>query len=195
MEKLKVNLPARPGSPGSPRSVATARATKTYRIDNLPTISNRLTDVEIPRRVWSHWIPDFGERQLVRALEPEERVEIERRRDELAPAVAPYPKTDRDRVLIAIADMFGSYTSMRQVGDDAMAKVDAVARALAEFPAWAIEKACAAIQRNGVWRETRFDRQWPPNDSEIIEAVRVARCLIGDQHDGAVALLNATVEK
>jgi hypothetical protein len=47
---------------------------------------------------------------------------------------------------------------------------------------------------NGVWRDGKFDRQWPPNDSEIVDAVRKEVRIYGDQHRSAVALLGATVE-
>lgn len=196
MRHLSAGLPpARAaGSTPSRRGSSVAAPTRSFSEANLPTISNRLTDVEIPRRVWSNWIPSFGERALWRSLEPDERAALERRRDELALAVAPYHPSERDRVAVALLRMFGSYTSMRQDEEAAAAKIDSAANVLVDFPAWAIEKACAAIHRNGVWRGDKFDRQWPPNDSEIIEAVRDARRLIGDQYDSAVAILNAKVE-
>lgn len=96
---------------------------------------------------------------------------------------------------MAITDMLGGYTSMRQTGDEAVAKLDSMRRVLAPFPAWAIEKACNNIQINGVWRDGKFDRRWPPNDSEVIDAVRSHVRLYADTHRIAIALLSAEVEK
>lgn len=134
-------------------------------------------------------------RQLRRAITEDERAALEARRDELAPALAGYAGTvERNRVALALTEMFGGYTSMRQTDEDAVGKVDSVMNLLREFPAWAIEKACRDIRRNGVWRDGKFDTRWPPNDSEIVAAVRDARRLIGDQYDSAVNLLAASVE-
>lgn len=163
---------------------------------NLPAVRDVRADIEIPIAVWDSWIPAAGPRQIRRPLTEEERGVVERRRDELAPAVAPYhQERDLDQVALAVTDMFGGYTSMRQSDDEAVAKLDSVRRVLAPFPAWAIEKACNAIQTNGVWRDGKFDRQWPPNDSEIVAAVREHLRLYGDQHQNAVALLSAEVKK
>lgn len=166
-----------------------------YRSTNLPEVRDVRADIDIPNSAWCNWIPSDGPRQLRRPLTDEERGVLERRRDELAPAVAPYQEHDLDRVALALTDMFGGYTSMRQSDDEAVAKLDSVRRVLAPFPAWAIEKACNAIQTNGVWRDGKFDRRWPPNDSEIIAEVRDKLRLYGDQHQRAVALLAATVEE
>jgi len=154
-----------------------------------------MTDLEIPRQVWSAWTPAVGEREVRRELTVEERGALERRRDELAPAVAPYPDRDLDRVALALSDMFGGFTSMRQSDDEAVAKLDSVRRVLADFPAWAIEKASRSIQMNGVWRDGKFDRRWPPNDSEIVAAVRDEVRLYAATHRNVVALLNAPVER
>jgi hypothetical protein len=165
-----------------------------YRADNLPKILNRLTDVEIPKLVWSSWKPAVGGRRLVRALTDGERVALEARRNELEPAAAGYGERDRDRVVLAVADMFGGFTSMRQSDDEAASRLDGVIRLLTPFPAWAIEKACRGIQMNGVFRDGSFDRRWPPNDAEIVDAVRTEARLYADQHRSAVALLSAEVE-
>lgn len=98
-------------------------------------------------------------------------------------------------MVVAIANMFGGYTSMRQSDDEAVARIESVLRVLADFPAWSIEKTCKSIQMNGVWREGKFDRQWPPNDSEIVDAVRKEVRLYADCHRSAVALLDAKVEE
>jgi hypothetical protein len=162
----------------------------------LPPILDRRTDVDIPLAAWSAWREDGKPRALRRALSDGERRELERRRGELEPAVAGYSERDGDRVALALTDMFGGFPSMRQRDDSAVvARIDGVRRILMEFPAWAIEKACAAVQTNGVWRDGKFDRQWPPSDSEIIAEVREKLRLYGDQHQRAVALLSATVEE
>jgi hypothetical protein len=160
-----------------------------------PPVANRLTDVEIPKSAWSAWREEGKPRQLRRALTSDERQALEVRRDELAPMVAPFMLHESNHVGIAVADMFGSYRSMRQTGEEAMAVLDATVRVLAEFPRWAIEKACRSIQMNGVWRNGAFDRQWPPNDSELVKEVREKLRLYGDAHRSAVALLEAEVEE
>lgn len=163
--------------------------------DQMPAISNRLTDIQIPANAWEAWIPDDGTpRRLRRALTADERQALERRRDELAPWVAGFEGRDEaNQVALAVLDMLGSFRSMRQTDEAAVAQVDTIKRTLAPFPAWAIEKACRSIQMNGVWRNGAFDRQWPPNDSEIIDAVRDKLRLYGDQYRSAVALLEASI--
>jgi hypothetical protein len=95
------------------------------------------------------------------------------RRDESASALAPFAgKSQTDKVSIALADMFASFRSMRQTGDEAYAVVESARRSLQEFPTWAVEKTCRSMQMNGVWRNGKFDRQWPPNDSEILGEIR-----------------------
>lgn len=108
----------------------------------------------------------------------------------------PHGGRDVDRVALALTDMFGGFPSMRQRDDSGMvAKVDSVRRLLSAFPAWAIEKACGRIRANGVCRDGKFDRQWPPSDAEIIDAVRSAVDLYADPLRSAIALLAAPVEE
>jgi hypothetical protein len=114
---------------------------------------------------------------------------------ELAPAVQPFGEKDVNRVALALTDMFGGFPSMRQRDDAAViARIDGARYVLAEFPAWAIEKACALIQANGVWRDGKFDRQWPPSDAEIVQEVRDKFRLYSDQYRSADALLKAEVD-
>lgn len=162
---------------------------------NLPMVRNVETDVVIPSKAWSSWIPAAGKRELVRPLTPEERSALERRRDDLVPAVSGYPDRDGDRVALALADMFGSFPSMRHSGDEVVARIDGARRVMKEFPAWAIEKACEEIQSRGVFRDGKYDKQWPPSDAEIADVVREKKRLYGDSHASAVALLAATVEE
>lgn len=160
-------------------------------MNNLPPVRVSLTDSEIPNSAWEAWIPAGGARKLRRALTPDECTALERRRDELTPAVAGYAEQDLDRIIVAITDMLGGYTSMRQTDDEAVAKLDSMRRVLAPFPAWAIEKACSNIQINGVWRDGKFDKRWPPNDAEVIDAIRSHVRLYEHQHRSAIALLSA----
>jgi hypothetical protein len=152
-------------------------------------------DVLIPNRVLSTWTERGKPRQLRRALTAEERTALERRRDEVAPYIAPFSPQQADLVALALLDMYGGFTSMRGGEEDAAARVDSALRLLAPFPAWAIQAACASIRTNGVWRDGKFDRRWPPNDPEIVLAVREEMLLYRDVHDRAAKILAATVEE
>lgn len=191
MEKLPM---PRLGSRGLPPGSGAVASPRKSHSGPLPKILNPLTDVEIPRSTWSPWKEDGKPRLLRRVLTTNERLALERRRDELAPVMAAGSPSDRDRIALALSDMFGGFTSMRQGDDEAAARLDSVMRVLAEFPPWAIEKACRSIQQNGVWRKGRFDREWPPNDPEIAKEVRDQVRLYGDAYNEVVALLGAEVE-
>jgi hypothetical protein len=153
------------------------------------------TDVEIPRSAWSAWHEAGKLRELRRPLTDGERQALTARRAELAPWVSGYHDSELDEVALALTYMFASFRSMRQTGPETVAQVDSSRRILAEFPCWAIEKACRSIQANGVWRDGAFDRQWPPSDAEIVATVRQETRLYGDTHRTMIALLEATVEK
>jgi hypothetical protein len=161
----------------------------------MPAVRNRFTDVEIPLSAWSAW-KEHGKPQLLRRpLSYDERCALEQRRDDLAPAVAGYDRSELDRIALAVGDMYSGYPSLGSRGDQSVAgRIDALRRVLAEFPCWAIEKACQSIQTNGVWREGAFDRKWPPTDAEIVDAVRTEARLYTDSYQSAVALLAAEVE-
>lgn len=197
MEKLK--LPSTLTSSGSPASRRSAEVARRNPNDPLPRIFNRSTDVDIPRSAWSAWIETGKRRQLRRELTVAERADLERRRDELAPMMLPICRAEAEVVRVAIEEMFGSFRSMRQSGPEAAALSDATFRMVREFPAWAVEKACRGIQHLGVWRTKdgfgAYDRQWPPNDSEIVAEVRKEVRLYGEAHRHAVALLEAEVER
>lgn len=161
-----------------------------------PEVVNQLTDIQIPRAVWSNWKPANGPRQVRRELTEEERTALVQRRDQLAPWVAGYEgDRERDEVALALVDMFGAFRSVRHGGEDVVLLIDSVCRLLQDFPAWAIVKACNAIQQNGVWRNGAFDRQWPPSDPELVAEVREKLRLYGDQYRSAVDLLAAEVEQ
>lgn len=157
---------------------------------------NFLTDVEIPRWTWSSWREEGQPRQLRRDLTREECVALLDRRAELEPVLAPYDPREADRVALALTDLYGGYPSMGTRGDMSVAgRVEAVRRALADFPLWAIDKACRAIHINGVWRDGAYDRHWPPSDAEIVDAVRSELRLYSDTYNRVDALLNASVEE
>jgi hypothetical protein len=161
----------------------------------MPATVNRLTDVEIPNRVLSRWIETGKARKLRRPLTADERRALEVRRDEIAPYLAPYASHQTDAVVLELLEMYSGFTSMRGGEEDAAARVDAAARLLKEFPAWAILKACASIRRNGVWRDGTYDRRWPPSDPEIVGAVLDEMIYYRDVHARAEKILAATVEE
>lgn len=112
----------------------------------------------------------------------------------MAPALAPLRPEQRDSAALAVLEMFNGYTSMRGTEEEAGARVDAALNLLSDQPLWAIEKACMSIRRRGVWRKGAFDRQWPPSEPELADAVREEAKLYRETHDRCVALLTATVE-
>jgi hypothetical protein len=144
---------------------------------------------------WSTWTPENGKRGLRVELTAAARTALEQRRDELAPFIGPFHGSEMEKVGIAISDMFSSFRSMRQTGESAVAVLESVTRLCAPYPAWAIVNACHDIQSNGVWRNGQFDRQWPPNDSEIVARVRQELRLYADSYNSACALLAAKLEE
>ncbi|HUD74648.1 MAG TPA: hypothetical protein VMQ76_06205 [Terracidiphilus sp.] len=195
MEKLTLPKMPSAASPASrPSSVGRSMTTSAAPV-NLPPVMVPYPDSIIPRWAWSSWREAGKPRQLRRPLEPVERTALERRQRELAPAVEPYRDSERDRVALALLEMYGSYPSMGSRGDPAAAgRVDCAARVLATFPAWAIERACQKIHMNGVWRDGAFDRKWPPSDSELVEAVRTEARVYTETYINVMALLEAAVE-
>jgi hypothetical protein len=176
-------------------SVTGQRAAVTsYSSTNLPPIRNQLTDIDIPNKLWSSWIPSQGDRVIRRELTADERAALERRAAELVPAVEPFLPAEGDRVVVALASMFGGYPSLRMTDEDAVGRLDSAKRMLEPYPAWAIETACQAIQENGVYRGGKYDRQWSPSDPEIIAAVREKVRFFKKQHDNVTGLLTAKVE-
>lgn len=162
---------------------------------NLPPVRNQITDIDIPNSAWARWIENGKPRQLRRELSSMETVMLLDRRAELERMVAPYSPRELDAVSLALGDMYGGFTSMANMSDQqAAVRLDGALRVLSDFPAWAIQKACLSIQMNGVWREGKFDRRWPPNDSEIVDATRQEARLYSDQHKSATDLLAAEVE-
>lgn len=156
---------------------------KRYDENNLPLKFDYMPDTAIPGRVWENFVPAKGRRSLVRALTESERATVERRAALLAPALEPYARpAEDDRVAEAVSAMFDSFTSMRQKGAAAVARVDGAMKVLEPLPAWAIEEGCLTIRRYGYEKQdpdtgkVRLEQTWPPGDSEIFAAVdRVAK--------------------
>ena len=168
------NLPSKPVGPPPP-----------------PAIVDRGCDVELPRRLLSTWTPADGARQIVRALVPKERAALECRQAELQDGLRPHRRAEEGSVKALIAGMLGGFRSMRAQGDDALATVETTRFVLAEFPVWAISKACVMIARNEVSRDNR----WPPNDAELAEIVGRIVKPYKDNLKRADLLLTAKVEE
>lgn len=131
-----------------------------------------------------------------RALTAEEVGSLTARHDELAPYVLPHSPAAADRIVIALSELSAGYSVGRRDDDEAAARMlESRLRLLAPFPAWAIVKACEDMRMNGVWRDGKFDRRWPPNDAELVEAIRKEAEVYATQHRSARALLEATVEE
>lgn len=153
----------------------------------------------IPNRLWSGFIPKDGPRTLQRAPTDEERATLQRRAAALAPAMLPFQRPEEDdRVAVAIADLYGSYRSMTERGENALARVRAASNALADMPAWAIEEACLDIRRRGYEviedGRSRLEQHWPPSDPEIHAVVAKAVTQRRSALASARALLAAPVE-
>jgi hypothetical protein len=188
--------------------VAAQSRTEDWRRDSVPATldfvvppeRDQTADVAIPARVVASWIPSSGRRQLRRALHSSERAVLERRASDLRIALAPYARPAQDdRVAAAIAELFGAYRSMRERGDDVVARVDSAMRLLRRFPAWAIETACVTIRRNGYKvaekGQTRTERHWPPSDPEICGIVESVTASRAAALAGAVDLLDAPISR
>lgn len=156
------------------------------------------TDLEIPRALWSGWIPRHGARAIVRRLTGAHV--LVRRAEELRAALAPYARpADDDRVALALSDMFGGFRSMRESGADALGRLDSAMVLLREFPVWAIEQACHRIRLDGYAVADRdggmrIERHWPPSDPEIVALVRAAVKPYRTAMANAELLLAAPVE-
>lgn len=151
----------------------------------MPVVYDRPLDFELPRKVFSPWIPTVGPRAIIRALVPEERSALEIRVASLEVCLTPFRKGDAD-VEAAIYGMFGGFRAMRLRGEDAHATLEVVTSILAEFPAWAIIKACLKIAKTNL--------NWALNDGQIYAEVKEIVRLYKLHRDQAQALLDAPVE-
>lgn len=170
---------------------------KRYDASNLPLSRDYVPDVAIPRKVYENFLPTSGPRALARALDPKERVIVERRADDLESALVPFVRpAEDDRVAEALSALFDSFTSMRQKGADVLARVEAAMRVLEPMPAWAVEEGCLRIRRYGYrvvddhGRE-RVEQHWPPGDSEIFDEIQRTVRVRADALAAALALLVA----
>lgn len=123
---------------------------------------------------------------------------MHKRQIQLSLSLAPYPPSDRDRVAIAVSTMLASFRSMRQTEASAVATVSLLVDALSEFPAWAIEKTCASIRVKG-WRCRKegveyMEKNWPPNDANVVDAVREVVAPYRRALENAKALLAAPID-
>lgn len=119
---------------------------------------------------------------------------LEARRAEIALVLKPAPPQDRDRVMLAVLEMYRSFPSMRGDEMDAAANLDAMATVLEPFPAWAVERACLSIRSDGVMRNGRMDRQWPPSEGELVDVVKSNLALYEGTLRRVAGLLKAEVE-
>ncbi len=143
--------------------------------NGLPVRLDRECDIELPRQLFAGW----------------ERDKVEARAAALEDALKPFAATDQHAVRASINGLFSGYRSMRQQGDDARAIVDVTMAVLREFPAWAIAQACRKI----ICGQTKLDRRFPPNDTELFDIVADVVRLYGENLMQAKALLDAPVEE
>ena len=161
------------------------------RDDGLPGPLDKECDIAIPRQLFAAWVPNSGPRAVMRALSADERAKIEARATALEDALTPFTRNDQDAVRASINGLFSGYRAMRQQGDDARAIVDVTMAVLREFPAWAIAQACRKI----VCGETKLDRRFAPNDTEIFDVVAGIVRLYRENLRQAKALLDAPVDE
>jgi hypothetical protein len=178
-----VALPAKRSSTSAPPAKRDA--------NGLPVRLDQECDIDLPRRLFAPWIPDTGPRAIARALSAEERAKIEARATALEDALKPFTRNDEHAVRASINGLFSGYRTMRQLGEDARAVVDVTMAVLREFPAWAIAQACRKI----VCGETKLDRRFPPNDTEIFDVVAGVVRPYNENLRQAKALLSAPVDE
>lgn len=158
--------------------------------NGLPSIADEECDIAIPRRVLSAWIPDGGQRAVIRALTAKERALVEGRAGALRDALRPFAPTEQGRVNAEIAAMFNGFRSMRQQDEDVTATVEVTRRVLREFPLWAISRGCLLIAQ----KKADLDPKWPPNDSQIYGVVEEIVRYFRARLVAADGLLSAPVE-
>jgi hypothetical protein len=132
-----------------------------------PTLVDPETDYKIPQRVFSGWIPDNGQREIVRPLTADERSKLERRAVELRDGLRPHICNDEAAVKATISAMLSGFRAMRQDGEDVAATVEITRNVLQEFPLWAIVKGCMMIAR----REAGLDPRFAPNDVQLFDVI------------------------
>jgi len=161
------------------------------RDDGLPVLLDKERDITIPRQLFAPWVPNKGPRAIVRALSAEERSKIKARFTTLEEALKPFIGNDESTVRASISGLFSGYRSMRQQDENAEAVVNVTMAVLREFPAWAIAQACRKI----VCGETKLDRRFAPNDTEIFDIVAGVVRPYRENLRQAKALLDAPVDE
>lgn len=159
--------------------------------NGLPVRLDRECDVELPRKLFSPWIPKTGARAIVRVMSAEERAKIEARAIALEDALKPFTKNEEHAIRANINGLFSGYRAMRQMGEDARAVVDVTMAVLSDFPAWAI----AIAVRKIVSGETKLDRRYTPNDTEIFDVVADVVRPYRENLSQAKALLDAPLDE
>lgn len=157
------------------------------------------TDRTIPDSTWAGFTASGEPRMLRRALTSEERRLLEWRAASLRPHLSGYARPGEDDIVTeALAKMFGSFTSMREEGAAAIAKINTTKGVLEEFPAWGIVETCASIQIRGYTTLKDgiaiTERRWPPSDPDLHHAVEVHVRTRADALRYAERLLEAKVE-
>jgi hypothetical protein len=176
-------------SPGTQCSLPSLPAKRDA--DGLSVAFDRECDLEMPRCLFSAWIPDAGQREIVRALTAGERAKLDTRAVALEQALTPYLPDEGHRVSAEIAAMFGGFRAMRQLGEDIAATVEITRRVLRQFPLWAIAKGCMLIAQGCCG----LDRRYAPNDAEIYEVMAEIVRPYREALQRVLALLSAPVEE
>lgn len=157
-----------------------------------PRLLDQECDHEIPARVFSAWKPTIGAREIIRALEDDERRKVSDRARELREGLDAYSNDDGDLIEAMILAVLGGFRSLRaRDGQDAEVDARAVRHILREFPLWAISDGCARIACG----QADLDPRFPPNDPQIYEVVAG---IVKDYRKAlatAEALLSAPVEQ
>jgi hypothetical protein len=159
--------------------------------NGLPVRLDQECDIALPRQLFAASIPDIGPRAIVRALSTDEHAKIEARVTALEDALKPFTSNDEHAVRASINGLFSCYRATRYLGDDARAVVDVTMAVLREFPAWAITQACRKI----VCGETKLDRRFVLNDTEIFDVVADVVRPYRENLGQAKALLDAPVDE
>lgn len=162
---------------GKMAGAVVAKARQTRNEDSLPTLSNRpagppairerAADIDLPNILLSAWIPSSGQREIVRAMTPQETEIVKRRAVSIREALRPFEPDEIAIVNATLAAMLGGFRSMRQQGDDVEGTVEVLRHVLREFPVWAISDGCMKIAQN----KAGLDPTWPPNDSQVYDMV------------------------
>lgn len=143
---------------------------------SLPAVFVMQTDRTIPDSTWAGFTASGERRKLRRPLTPEERRLLEWRVASLRPHLAGFARPgDEDAVIEALAGMFGSFSSMRDVEGAAVSRLASTMVLLEEFPAWGIIETCASIRMRGYTTLKDgvpiTERRWPPSDPDLHHAV------------------------